>query len=279
MPLLGITTKAARHNRQAAALAFRPIDSATRSGRHFRIIPGQPCFPPHTEARQEILGSNLGLCCRRWHPAKTPGVLRFASSVLHILSQTLLRPFRRYRSPRAKRQRRTISARKVFRIEPLNSYRLSPENKFLKSSSASRITLGRTRSPQQAWIDSRNQTTIATWVKHRQLLFLHPRKIEGTVGSIKLGSIEFGSIERVEYEAVPGKECSDSGYGLTPAKRFDLMNLPVTFYTTRFPFRFISTTKDSPCRVCGESRVHGKIAVCYRLSDSFLHISARVWRA
>jgi hypothetical protein len=30
----------------------------------------------------------LGLNCRRWHPAKTPGVLRIASSVPHILPQT-----------------------------------------------------------------------------------------------------------------------------------------------------------------------------------------------
>jgi hypothetical protein len=28
------------------------------------------------------------LNCRRWHPAKTAGVLRIASPVLHILSQT-----------------------------------------------------------------------------------------------------------------------------------------------------------------------------------------------
>jgi len=38
------------------------------------------------------LGTNLDLCCRRWHPAKTPGVLRIASSVLHILSQTTVAP-------------------------------------------------------------------------------------------------------------------------------------------------------------------------------------------
>jgi len=34
------------------------------------------------------LGTNLDLRQRRWHPAKTPGVLRIASYVLHILPQT-----------------------------------------------------------------------------------------------------------------------------------------------------------------------------------------------
>jgi hypothetical protein len=32
------------------------------------------------------------LCCRRWHPGQIPGVLRIASSVLHILSQTTVAP-------------------------------------------------------------------------------------------------------------------------------------------------------------------------------------------
>jgi hypothetical protein len=38
------------------------------------------------------LGTNLDLCRRRWHPAKTPGVLRIASAVLHILPQTAVAP-------------------------------------------------------------------------------------------------------------------------------------------------------------------------------------------
>jgi hypothetical protein len=43
------------------------------------------------ESRREILGSQSDFCRRRWHPAKTTGVLRIASSVLHILSQTASR--------------------------------------------------------------------------------------------------------------------------------------------------------------------------------------------
>lgn len=34
-------------------------------------------------------------------------------------------------------------------------------------------------------------------------------------------------------------DAQDLGYGLTPAKRLDLLNRPVTFYTTRFPIQFI----------------------------------------
>ncbi len=157
---------------------------------------GQPCFPPHTEARKEILGSDLGLRCRRWHPAQTPGVLRFASSALHILSQTLLRPFRRFRSPRAKGSAGLFQRGKFF-----GSNFTYPKTNFSKAQLQAQRTIRRTRSLLQAWIDSRNQTTIATQAKHRQLLFLHPTKNE--------------------------------------RESYGLMNLPVTLYTTGFPFQFI----------------------------------------
>jgi hypothetical protein len=51
-------------------------------------IIGPPCFSPHTNHGEKFLGTNLDLRQRRWHPAKTPGVLRIASYVLHILPQT-----------------------------------------------------------------------------------------------------------------------------------------------------------------------------------------------
>jgi hypothetical protein len=56
----------------------------------------------HTSRRTPIAERfwvpNLDLRCRRWHPAKTPGVLRIASSVLHILPQTADAPY--FKAPR-----------------------------------------------------------------------------------------------------------------------------------------------------------------------------------
>jgi len=69
---------------RAAPSAFPDPYRAIRAGKPI----GSPCFSPHTNHGERFLGTNLDLCCRRWHPAKTPGVLRIASSVLHILPQT-----------------------------------------------------------------------------------------------------------------------------------------------------------------------------------------------
>ena len=53
--------------------------------------------------------------------------------------------------------------------------RTSSGNAFLNSSTASsRPTRQQTHSTQQAWMNSRNQTTIASACKHRQPVFLHP---------------------------------------------------------------------------------------------------------
>jgi hypothetical protein len=53
--------------------------------------------------------------------------------------------------------------------------RTSSGNEFLKSSAASLRQHGsKTHSTQQAWMYSRNQTTIASARKHRQPVFLHP---------------------------------------------------------------------------------------------------------
>ena len=114
---------------------------------------------------------NLGFRCRRWHPAKTPRVLRIASSVLHILSQTNVAPYRRFTSPRAKGSAGTFSARKSPKLHLLET-KLLPETRFSKALSQVREqTNERTHGIQQARMNSRNQTTIATHCKHRQPMF------------------------------------------------------------------------------------------------------------
>jgi hypothetical protein len=49
----------------------------------------------------EILESYSDIRCRRWHPAKTPGALRFDNLALHILPH------------KGERHRRYVSARKL----------------------------------------------------------------------------------------------------------------------------------------------------------------------
>ena len=45
----------------------------------------------------------------------------------------------------------------------------------------SRTTLRKTHGTQQAWMNSRNPSTIATAAKHRQLIFLHPISRSGAI--------------------------------------------------------------------------------------------------
>ena len=121
-------------------------------------------------AERDFWFPNLGFRCRRWHPAKTPGVLRIASSVLHILSQTNVTPYRRSTSPRAKGSAGTFSARKSPKLHLLET-KLLPETHFSKALSQVRVQTKRTYGIQQARMNSRNQTTIASDCKHRQLMF------------------------------------------------------------------------------------------------------------
>jgi hypothetical protein len=78
--------------------------------------------------------------------------------------------------PEGERQRRNISARKVFEL------RRKPKTHFSKARPQVHAILRRTHGLQQAWINSRNQTTIATQAKHRQLMFLHPTENEARSG-------------------------------------------------------------------------------------------------
>ena len=60
-------------------------------------------------------------------------------------------------------------------------------NAFLKSSTASsRTTPQKLTAHNQAWIDSRNLTTITTEWKHRQPIFLHPTLRTGAIRPSRL---------------------------------------------------------------------------------------------
>src|SRR5208282_1931619 len=85
------------------------------------------------------------------------GALRFVSLALHVLPQ------------KGGRRRRNVSARKVSVsiVQSGNAFQK------LRCNSATH-SRGKLRSAQQAWMYSRNQTTIASAAKHRQLMFLHP---------------------------------------------------------------------------------------------------------
>jgi len=128
---------------------------------------------------------NLDLCRRRWHPAKAPGVLRIASSVLHILPQTKAapHPLRRSTQSEGERQRRNVSARNVSGPD-LNSTSnsllqfFSTGNGLQKLNRKVRTQNRRTHGIQQARINSRNQTTIATPWKHRQLIVLGAESVQ-----------------------------------------------------------------------------------------------------
>jgi hypothetical protein len=139
-----------------------------------------PYFSPHTNRGERFLGPDLDLCCRRWHPAKTPGVLRIASSVLHILPQTTVTPdFRHSSSPRdrAKGSAGTFQRGKF----PALNAPTSPERHFSKALPQVPTKLCGTHGTHQAWIDSRNPTTITTQWKHRQPIFLHPTVETGAI--------------------------------------------------------------------------------------------------
>jgi hypothetical protein len=130
---------------------------------------GQPYFSPHSSHGERFWVPNLDLNCRRWHPAKTPGVLRIASSVLHILPQTTVAPESGAPEARGRKAAQEHFSEESFRTQTQS------RNAFLKSSTTSpRQYSAETHGLQQAWINSRNQTTIATRAKHRQPMFLHP---------------------------------------------------------------------------------------------------------
>ena len=105
---------------------------------------------------REILDS-LRLSLPTVAPGQTPGALRFVSLVLHILPH------------KGERHRRNVSARKVSEPDA------ESETHFSTAQLPSpRTPPQKTSSTQQAWMNSRNLTTITSAQKHRQLVFLHP---------------------------------------------------------------------------------------------------------
>ena len=99
------------------------------------------------------------LCCRRWRPAKIRG---------HSVSSAL--PCISFRN-RAKGTAGTFQ-RGMF--PNLNFIRKRISLLYSPAASFAHKVASETHSTQQAWMYSRNQTTIASACKHRQPMFLHP---------------------------------------------------------------------------------------------------------
>ena len=143
---------------------------AIRTGRHNRPA---MLLAAH-ESRREILRSQLRFMLPTVAPGKNSGVLRIASSVLHILPQTTFAPDSG--APAAlvigqKAAQEHFSEESFRRLtsEPLHRKRISQ-----KLCRKSPHTSAGTHGTQQAWINSRNLSNIATEWKHRQPIFLHP---------------------------------------------------------------------------------------------------------
>ena len=77
-----------RNRQRAAPSAFPVLDYAIRAGRQNRPA---MLLAAH-ESRREILRSQLRFMLPTVAPGKNSGVLRIASSVLHILPQTTVAP-------------------------------------------------------------------------------------------------------------------------------------------------------------------------------------------
>jgi hypothetical protein len=116
-------------------------------------------------------------------------VLRIASSVLHILPQTTVAPD--LGAPAAlvigRKAAQERFSEECFRFLIQNFYFTTcttPETDFSKALRKSPHNYPETHATQQAWINSRNPTTIATQWKHRQPIFLHPTVEPGKSGAI-----------------------------------------------------------------------------------------------
>jgi hypothetical protein len=141
---------------------------ATRTGRHNRPA---MLLAAH-ESRREILRSQLRFMLPTVAPGKNSGVLRIASSVLHILPQTTFAPDSG--APAAlvigqKAAQERFSEESFRHLTSLHRKRISQ-----KLCRKSPHTSAGTHGTQQAWINSRNLSNIATEWKHRQPIFLHP---------------------------------------------------------------------------------------------------------
>jgi len=123
------------------------------------------------ESRREILDSQLDLCCRRWHPAQNSGGTPYRQLCpAYPLANRRRVQLRRFRSPCwAKGSAGTFQRGKFPDLFDLILY---TGNAFLKLYRLALAQFCETHGTQQAWINSRNLTTIATESKRRQLIFL-----------------------------------------------------------------------------------------------------------
>jgi hypothetical protein len=140
---------------------------------------GPPCFSPHTNHGERFLGTKPRFMLPTVAPGQTTGVLRIASSVLHILPQTASRPnsvaIAALVIGRKAAQERF--SEENFRLDSF----YTPETHFSTALPQASARLRGTHGTQQAWMNSRNSTTIATGAKHRQPIFLHPTVETGAI--------------------------------------------------------------------------------------------------
>jgi hypothetical protein len=127
------------------------------------------------------------------------GVLRIASSVLHILPQTTVAPDSGAPAALVIGQK---AAQERFSEESFRyfTYLLttSPETHFSKALPKVPAHSTGTHGTQQAWINSRNLTNIATGWKHRQPIFLHPTVGTGAIRpSRSLSTLDCHSLREV----------------------------------------------------------------------------------
>ena len=161
---------------------------------------------------REILDS-LRLSLPTVAPGQTPGALRFVSLALHIPPQ------------KGGRHRRNVSARNVSESV------LHPETHFSTAPlQALHTIMQKSCSTQQAWMYSRNQTTIASCCKHRQPVFLHPTLERMEAGGRASSNQGFGW--RVGWETTRSKS---ETLGHQTEIAYQLADSASSLYTTSFP--------------------------------------------
>jgi hypothetical protein len=147
------------------------------------------------ESRREILGSQPRFMLPTVAPGKNSGVLRIGSSVLHILPQTTAAPDSG--APAAlvigqKAAQERFSEESFRNLTSLHRKRISQKlyRRLLH-------TFTETHGTQQAWINSRNLSNIATEWKHRQPIFLHPTIEAGESGALRPRRLRHRSVTLV----------------------------------------------------------------------------------
>jgi hypothetical protein len=125
------------------------------------LPPGHYFSPAHSLIQTTLerfwIPIQTNFCCRRWRPAKIRG--HSVSSALpcisfHNRAEGTAGTFQRGKFPN--------------QLHPETHFSTAPLQVLCTHRHRN------THSTQQAWMYSRNQTTIASPCKHRQLVFLHP---------------------------------------------------------------------------------------------------------